>query len=267
MRLILLLAAAGLTAQTAPAPAPVTPQFATAGQWVVDYSLTGCVLQRSFSDGKETISFGIVPLTGSESVSIALISSSPTRFRRSGKAALTPTPTGTATKGDFFSMINKGKALAYVRASRSDIAAWTGAARLTVAAGGMPATLPMPGLRKALAAMATCETDLIKSWGFDPAEAVTPPQPIDPQRWITDEDYPRMALMRGLGGQTDFRVTVSPEGKPLECFIVLSSLAPELDDKACSRIMARSKFVPARDKAGNPVRGLYSNQVRWWVGR
>ena len=100
------------------------------------------------------------------------------------------------------------------------------------------------------------------STGFPAAQ--TPPKAIDSQKWASFKDYPSAALRRKAGGETDIRVTVSPDGKPTDCFIVDSSHFEDLDRQACALIMRNARFVPATGKDGKPRVGLYSAAFIWW---
>jgi TonB family protein len=97
-----------------------------------------------------------------------------------------------------------------------------------------------------------------------PAQAATQPEPIDsPGEWIGPGDYPVAALRFEMTGTTAFRLTVDGTGQPSRCDIVESSGFDMLDAATCERVMAKARFSPARDRAGKPVEGRYSNRVRW----
>jgi TonB family protein len=93
--------------------------------------------------------------------------------------------------------------------------------------------------------------------------AAAAPNPINPAKWATIDDYPKEALERGQQGFPAFRLTVSPDGKPQRCQIVESSGFPALDAGTCALIQRRAKFRPALDEAGQPMVGVYRGYFAW----
>lgn len=92
--------------------------------------------------------------------------------------------------------------------------------------------------------------------------AGTAPEPAG--RWgVSVDDYPAEALRSGLQGTTRFDIAVNEAGKATGCTIVKSSGHAVLDQQACTVLMRRAKFKPARDDAGNPVAGSWRHLVVW----
>lgn len=87
-------------------------------------------------------------------------------------------------------------------------------------------------------------------------------EPIEPQNWIVESDYPLEALSRRERGDVLFRLTISPDGKTERCDVV-SSGSPRLDAATCAALMQRSHFRPALDDAGRPVMGTYRSIMAW----
>lgn len=87
----------------------------------------------------------------------------------------------------------------------------------------------------------------------------------NPGTWTNTNDYPSVALQKELEGTTGFRVTVSPDGRVMDCAIVLSSGSSELDSATCASVKRRARFEPARDASGKSTTGYYSNRVRWQI--
>ena len=84
-----------------------------------------------------------------------------------------------------------------------------------------------------------------------------------PGDWVTTSDYPSDALRFQITGVTAFRLYIDTAGKPSRCEIVQSSGFDVLDTATCELILARARFTPARNAAGMPAEGTYSNRVRW----
>jgi len=89
------------------------------------------------------------------------------------------------------------------------------------------------------------------------------PRPIQPlAAWVSDEDYPPGAVQRGASGAVGFTLDIGASGVPTHCTIT-ESADPELDQRTCEIFMARARFQPALDAAGQAVRGSISSRMRW----
>lgn len=108
---------------------------------------------------------------------------------------------------------------------------------------------------------------------FTPGPVPVPPprkQPVqvrpqgDTAMWITNADYPRR-LKNGEAGITWFRLTVGPDGRPIECKITRTSGYLALDERTCSALMRRARFDFVTDAKGEPIKGEWSSSVRWVV--
>ncbi len=262
MKGAMLAAMAALTLQQAP---PKGTPLQPTGKWGVDYGLTACTLSRSVGSGDSNVLLGFMPLAGSDAVKIVIIGSAHAKLTGSGDITVVQGLGGKPAKRHYYSGDDPKtkRPLALVKAGREDLAAMVSAERLTLKGNGEKLDLALPGIGAAVEALAACEIDLAKSWGFDLALVAKPPEPIDMAHWFTDKDYPTGAKRDDKAGETDFRATVGTDGKVTACFVTLHSSSPDLDQKACSIVIARARFHPALDKAGKPIEWLYSNSVMW----
>ncbi len=98
-------------------------------------------------------------------------------------------------------------------------------------------------------------------------EVFGPNQPVQPwvhpSRWFTDADYPSRAIRNEEAGRVQYRLTVSPNGRALDCTVIVSSGSATLDSETCKIAIRRSRFSPATDGTGNPVAGEYRGFVEW----
>lgn len=83
--------------------------------------------------------------------------------------------------------------------------------------------------------------------------------------WITNADYPAVALRREDEGLAEYRVIVGSDGRVSACEITASSGSRALDDATCRFISRRAQFDPATDETGAKVVGSYSGTVRWQI--
>ena len=90
-----------------------------------------------------------------------------------------------------------------------------------------------------------------------PSPLARPLAPIDPQTWVTSDDYPTIALRGDAGGVVRFVLDVGPTGSPTACTVTGSSRNQLLDDVACDVLMARARFRPALDDRGKPRAARY----------
>jgi TonB family protein len=86
-----------------------------------------------------------------------------------------------------------------------------------------------------------------------------------PANWITSDDYPTQAIQGAVTGIVVFRLMVGEDGRPESCDVLESSGSTWLDQYTCTLVMRRARFNPARDGLGTPMRGVYSNRVRFNV--
>jgi TonB family protein len=84
--------------------------------------------------------------------------------------------------------------------------------------------------------------------------------------WVTPDEYPRAALQEGRSGVVQYRLSISPQGKPIACAIERSSGHVDLDEVTCRLLMRRSSFEPARDASGAPAFGAFRSASIWWTG-
>ncbi|HEU4651467.1 MAG TPA: TonB family protein, partial [Croceibacterium sp.] len=105
-----------------------------------------------------------------------------------------------------------------------------------------------------------------------PASSTVPP--FNPKRatpsnnssnWITNDDYPRRALVDGAEGSVGYRLVVSTLGRVASCELTQPSGNRALDDATCRLITRRARFEAATDETGAKVLGTYSGSVRWEI--
>jgi len=143
----------------------------------------------------------------------------------------------------------------------------TEAKTITLAYGGRTVVFNTGSLGKAFAALRTCTSNLVKSWGLDPDQQASLTRfatPMSsPGNWLQSNDYPGAMLASGKQAIVNFRLNVDEKGGATACEIQRSFAAKEFDKATCSLLMRRAKFKPALDRNGRPVPSYYINTVRW----
>lgn len=120
-----------------------------------------------------------------------------------------------------------------------------------------------------MAAMRACIDDLVKSWGYDPAEQAAlaaSAEPVgSPGGWLKNGDYPTPALRAGHNGIVQFRLDIDEKGKITGCRVLHRTSPDDFADLTCKLIGKRAKFRPARNQDGSPVKSYYVNRARFII--
>ena len=97
------------------------------------------------------------------------------------------------------------------------------------------------------------------SWSQGGAAAVKIAGDINSAR-----DYPQATRDLRIGDRVIVALTVGKDGRPSACRIVRASRDPQADAITCQLALARFRFRPATDAAGQPVASEYGWQQRWF---
>ena len=84
-------------------------------------------------------------------------------------------------------------------------------------------------------------------------------------RWITNDDYPRPALVDQAEGSVGYRLVIGTNGRVSSCELTRPSGVPSLDAATCRLITSRARFESATDDAGAKVLGTYTGSVTWQI--
>ncbi|MFC3100862.1 energy transducer TonB [Altererythrobacter lauratis] len=93
-----------------------------------------------------------------------------------------------------------------------------------------------------------------------------PPAPANSQgSWITNADYPSLALRRELEGDVAYELAIDARGRVSDCRIIASGGHRLLDTETCRLIERRARFTPATDDKGQSTVGTWRGSVRWTI--
>lgn len=83
--------------------------------------------------------------------------------------------------------------------------------------------------------------------------------------YIVADDYPVEAIRNDEQGVVGFRLQVGADGRARACTVTASSASASLDEATCRIMLARARFMPARDARGNPVEDVVAARLRWQI--
>ncbi|WP_170066086.1 TonB family protein [Novosphingobium guangzhouense] len=131
-------------------------------------------------------------------------------------------------------------------------------------------SLATGSLGKPFAALRGCTDALLKAWDLDPAVQASlsrhaKPAHLKPMVRSIQDVYPTSMLAKGNQGRVNFRALVNAEGVVTRCDTLKSYNEPAFDALAC-KVVQRTRFDPALDKAGKPVPSYYAQTVIYFTG-
>jgi TonB family protein len=132
--------------------------------------------------------------------------------------------------------------------------------------GGKRIAMAGLGMGKAMAAASTCQDDLLRSWGADPAvEAKISWRPaiVTPEKDASVSDYPMAALREGAEGDTLFRLNLDRTGRITDCKIVASAGNEDLDTRVCTLMRERGSLPAARLADGSAAPTVVVGRFAW----
>lgn len=97
----------------------------------------------------------------------------------------------------------------------------------------------------------------------DPSAVEGKPQPINPNDWIKPDDYPPDAALRGEQALIVASLEVDATGVPRACRVISGAEAATLSEATCKILLARAKFIPAKDKEGKSIASQFEARWRW----
>lgn len=126
--------------------------------------------------------------------------------------------------------------------------------------------LQLDGMSSLSRVFEECERNAAQRLGINPdAQALVdvPASAIGTTDVFRLEDYPAKAVKNELEGNTHVLWRIDAHGRAHDCRVLKSSGHEVLDRAACSVIMERARFIPAKDKAGKSVESYMSRPLFW----
>jgi Gram-negative bacterial TonB protein C-terminal len=291
-KLLLGAACASITVSAVAAPAEPL-RLKPSSKWVSDYRPDGCRLLREFGEGDDQVLLQMSRFAPTDGFSMT-VSGKKFSMQKKGKASVQFGPNEAEQNVDYLPG-TMGKLSSLVMSSDIRIApldaqqlkdiertkapqivklAPIGSARekaVTYLKIGKPLRKPvileLGAMDKPFAALSTCITDLVTSWGLDAEKhknLVRWAMPSNnPGDWIRSSEYPSKMLDVNQPAIVEFRLEVDETGNATQCHIQQTTRPKDFDTAVCKGIMKRAKFTPALDAEGKPLRSYYQNTVRF----
>jgi TonB family protein len=263
--------AAAFAIQSASAGAAVSAAGLTPEtKWIVDFDDQRCFAARRFRSGSGTLVFGIAPWPMYDWAKITIEKPGkvdgilPVKGRiRVGSGKTHEVTMFTAPS------VNKSKTIYSFSVPGSVIEELKAEGQLSVQAWRLKADIPLASFGPVLAKLDECLPLLLENWGLPKAvqaNLASYPTHATPTRLpLKSGDYPASALSRGAVGGVEVLLNVGVDGKASDCRVIRSSGHKDLDEATCEKLLVRTRFHPARDKAGKTVASPYFMNVNWII--
>jgi TonB family protein len=246
-------------------PPAVPPPSRPPPAWQVDWGHYYCSMIRLPEPGRPYAT-AILTIPGGENAQILLIQQGSAPLpRRVSSVLLAP---GDRSFDTISQIENRGRlrVLAISGLTHDFRDALAEASELQLRDGdAIRARIPLARPRAAIAAHRRCMTEVARQWGIDEAALAALQRPALSTNFhgLRSSDYPTAALRTATQGRVIVRLAVTAAGRATECTTVATSGNSAIDTTTCRVILARGRFRPALDAAGQPVAVRIISTVTW----
>lgn len=245
----------------------ITSPLAPSGKWTVEYARDMCVLSRDYGAASK-VTLGLRPYPMGTETEVVLLTQGNAAQVYQGKAELTLLPAGQPVQGTYsryhlpgvpgrlFTLSFGQDALANIQTSTA----------IALRLGGKESyTVALPGVQAGMRALATCQADLLKTWGIsaDEQSLIATPPHGNPASSFGPSAYPAEAIRAHQQGRAITVAAVDARGAVKGCTIVATSGSAALDRATCEILQVHAHFLPGLDKTGTPVAAHVVVPVRW----
>jgi TonB family protein len=264
-KLALLLALGASPSVAGPAPGVRAP---TRG-WDVNFADAQCLASREYGSPQEPLQLVLKSPAIGGVVQVAIV--------RKGAAIETAQRTATVAvddrppfKASLLSYSPKGSGLRVytMNLSAAEFAPLRQATKLSVRAGELEENFALSQMSPLMMIVDTCVSDLRRVFNISDPETGTA-SPLQHRataktslaRFISNNDYPGLALESEQGGTVKFALLIGENGRVADCTVVETSGVAVLDAQACAVLKSRAEFEPAIGADGKPTRDAVTTRV------
>ena len=265
IRLTASVAALAWSSIAAAAPAPQLMQ--PVDKWQLDFGDTQCTAARSFGDAAGPVVLGIVPtLNGAYYKIMVSVPRAGPPYAKEAKGTVDFGRGPIASDLLYFGKSGVKQSVYQVVLPAAQIAQAEGATGMTVSADRASYGFALADMGSLLAGLRECNADLNKYWNMGQAPAVTAGEPLgDIRNVLTARDYPTEAQWVKPSRTVQYQLLIDEKGAVARCDVLSPSGAQVLDSTGCQVIAGRTKFKPAKDAAGKPVRSAWTTPPLVWT--
>lgn len=245
------------------ATAPLMPS----GKWVVEWSDSRCTAHIVFKEEGRTVTLVLKapPKEGSFQLSLAENGGTlpPSVFDTQLSVG-----TGLSEKVSMLLFGNKPYHIRQINLTAPQIAQLRSATSLTADSGKGSHVYQLTQLPQVAAQLEKCRTDLLAAWNGDATGKGRVEKKFQGSliKLFSSGDYPSDALRKDQSGAVEMMLLIDVAGKVADCSVTATSGVAALDAQSCAIVIQRSKFKPARDKQGKPIRSVEQQRVNWVTG-
>ncbi|MGY4399155.1 TonB family protein [Sphingomonas sp. UYAg733] len=255
-----------------PAPSAAGQALAPSGKWAVEYADSLCLLSRDFGSGDAQVKLGIRPTRLGSFTQLVVVRPENVVKGGRGDAQVVLMPSGISAKASYTTRTPvKGIGrITIIGIKSAELANLASSTEIAITLGKSSTIRVLPkGIAKAMAALRTCEDDLLASWGVDPkkqAALIKRPDPIGSvgDFWPPD-NYPSAARQAEEQGAVLVGYIVLANGRVANCRVLASSKSAALDKATCSTVVKLGRYRPAIGPDGKPTDAFETNRVTWTI--
>lgn len=235
------------------------------GKWVIDYAEHQCTATRAFGSIDKPLHLLLKSAPGGEVTQIALIEKGRSSAGIQEGVSLTMSD---ARRLELMQLSYgvSDKRVRLINLNSAQTAALASTTSLRWSGGGTDA-LDLGPMVDVMKILEDCRRDLRRYWSIGPENEngrISGPKAENSLiSLFSSDDYPSQASSRNQQGTTGIMLLIDEQGRLRDCMVEQTSGIATLDIMACLVIRKRGKFSPALDRAGKPVKGAYSQRIRW----
>jgi len=241
---------------------------APAGKWNVNFADAQCIATRDYGTPANPLNVALKAPAVGNVMQLAVIQPAPwtEAVQVSAFVAIDARPP-LKTSLMMYSPKGRKERVYLLNLPSSEFESVRHASRLSIRSAGLNESFALSQMEPLLKVLGECVADLRRVFNVGSSDS----DPAIPTRrakanlasLFSDNDYPAVAIRKGLGGKVKFALLIGEDGRVADCTIVETSAVPALDSQACALLKTRAKFEVARDAAGKPVKDSYVASIVW----
>lgn len=252
------------------AAAPGASVFHAAKPWDLDYGETQCTVMRQYGDPADPVTLAIIPAINGATYEIVVAYKRPPPDYAEEFEGKVDFGAGPITAWAIKYGSNDRKVRLYrFRITSAEMAQARNAQAVTLHLRDAPdVTFALDNMPALIDGISKCTADLQDFWNLGGEKNGRIAQPSRGNiRWdFYASDYPWEAMRRHQQGTSQYLLLIDEKGSVAGCDVLKPSGVPVLDIAGCLVVEQRSRFTPATDASGKPVRSTYvTPQVAWRI--